>query len=154
MPYGELKINGTDAYESVVGGVRTATYHLSLSDGAKAELMTPPAAKQRAYNESRLRHGRTMAGTVERMEARELSLPMHITAKTSEEGLAYYNAFCQLLAGGTLDIMYRGLPTVEFHCKYLSCSNFTEVRSQMMKFTLKVEEPDPSSRTITQGHEW
>lgn len=145
MPSGELKINGLDAYD---------TYGLSLSDGGKAELMTPPANKGRAFNTSRLRNGKESVGSPERVDSREVSLPMHITAPTSEVGLARYAAFCSVLRGGTVDIMYKGLPTEEFHCKYVNCSNFTEFRNMIMRFTLRLDEPNPANRTITEGREW
>lgn len=145
MPLGELKINGVDAYNA---------YHLSLTDGGKAILMTPAPNKARARNSSRLRHGVEIADTLERKDSREISLPMHISASTSAEGLAYYQAFCSVLDSGTVDIMYRKLPDLEYHCKYLSCANFVEFRNQMMFFTLKLEEPNPNDRTITAGREW
>lgn len=145
MPSGELKINGLDAYDR---------YHLSLTDGGKATLMTPAPNKERARNSSRLRHGVEIAGSLERKDSREISLPVHITARTSEEGLQYYNLFCAVLDQGTIDIMYKGIPGVEFHCKYMVCTNFLEFRNQIMKFTLKLEEPNPNDRAITQGREW
>lgn len=139
MPLGELNINGLDAYEH---------YHLSLTDGGKAELMTPAPNKDRAHNSSRLRHGQEIASAIERKDKREIALPMHITARTSVQGLAYYNAFCAVLDAGTVNIELSSLPNVMFRCKYLSCSNFTEFRNQMFRFTLKLEEPNPANRSV------
>ena len=146
MPSGELKINGVDAYKQ---------WGISLSDGAKAILMTPLAMKERARNVSRLRNGVDIIDHTEKVESREITLPMHLTAPDSTTGLARYNSFCtDILYHGAVDIMIRVLPTVEYHCRYLSCGNFTELRNQIMKFSLKLEEPRPDSRTITSGREW
>ena len=141
MPLGELKINGIDAY---------AKYRLSLEDGAKAVLMTPAPNKERAKNRSRLRHGEEIAGSLERKDSREVSLPMHITAKTSEIGLSYYKLFCEVLDKGILDIEYSGLPDTVFHFRYISCSDFRTLYDELMKFTLKLEEPNPNDRTAVE----
>ena len=142
MPLGELRINGEDAYSK---------YHLSLEDGAKGILMTPAPNKQRAKNRSRKRHGEEVAGSLEKKDSREMALPMHITAATTAEGLQYYYLLCQLLDAGTLDIEYAGIPNKIFRCKYMSCSDFRTVRDELIKFTLKVEEPNPNNRNPVNG---
>ena len=137
MPLGELRINGVDAFSE---------YHLSLEDGAKGVLMTPAPNKPRAKNRSRLRHGEEVAGSLEMKDSRELALPMHIVASTTADGLYYYGRFCQVLDQGTLDIEYSGMPNSVFHCKYVSCSDFRTFRDEIIKFTLKLEEPNPNNR--------
>lgn len=140
MPLGELKINGFDAFDK---------YRLSISDGGKAALMCPAPNKERARNTSRLRHGSEIAGTLERKDSRELSLPMHITAPSSQVGLQKFNDFCAVLDAGQVDLeLTRDLPNVIFRCKYISCTNFMEFRNQMFKFTLKLEEPNPKNRDV------
>lgn len=138
MPYGGLKINGYNAF---------STWRLTLSDGALAALLTPAPNKERARNSSRLRHGVEIAGSVERKDSRELSLPCHITAPNFATGLSCYSSFCNILAGGTVDIELPDLmPDKIFRCKYISCSNFTSFRNEIMQFTLKLEEPNPNNR--------
>lgn len=136
MPLGRLTINGYDAYEK---------WGLSLSDGARAELMTPAPNKSRAYNVSRLRHGKEPVGSPERKESREVSLRMHITGPRESWVLAKYRQFCQVLDEGTLDIVSYDVPDTVFHFKYLSCSDFSVLKT-IMKFTLKLEEPNPNNR--------
>lgn len=139
MPLGELRINGDDAFTE---------YGLSISDGGKAILMCPAPNKDRARNSSRLRHGSEIAGTLERKDSRELSLPVHITASNSQVGLDRFNRFCAVLDAGTVDLeLAMDLPGVIFKCKYINCTNFMEFRNQMFKFTLKLEEPNPNDRS-------
>ena len=138
MPSGELKINGQDAYNE---------WGISLSDGSLAALMTPPAMKERARNSSRLRHGEEIVGSVERVASREIALSMHLTAPNATIGLQRYYSFCNsVLTSGTVNIRYSLIPNKEFKCKYISCSNFTDFRNELMTFTLKLDEPDPANR--------
>ena len=137
MPYGELKINGNDAFEE---------FGLSLEDGAKAALMTPPPNKERAMNKSRLQHGSRPVNSPERIDSRELSLPMHIISVNGRDTMDCYWNLCQTLQQGTIDIESSRIPNTIFHCKYLSCSNFNSV-DNLFKFTLKLEEPNPADRT-------
>ena len=142
----DLYINGYNAWNQ---------WKLSLSDGAIAALMTPPPVKARAEIASRQRHGKTilLPANGDVMDARELALPMFISAPDSTTGLQYYNAFCtNVLFNGKIDLQCKELQTQEFHLWYLSCSNFSQMHRELFTFTLKVTEPNPSDRAITHSN--
>lgn len=128
-----------DAYEE---------FGMSLEDTGISALMTPVPAKARAKNRSRLNHGETLAGSLERKDAREITLPFHISAQTKEVCLQRYHKLCQLLDLGTLVIWSSHVPTEAYHCKYLSCTSFSEFMMSLMKYSLKVEEPNPYNRAL------
>lgn len=123
-------------------------YGMSLEDTALSTLMTPAANKERAKNRSRLRHGEEIAGTLERKDSREITLPFHISAPTKAKCLAYYDKLCNILEHGTIDIMTVYQPGVVYRCKYENCQSFSEFMLEMMKFTLRLEEPNPNNRAL------
>lgn len=138
---GEIKINGFDAW---------VKWGVSLTDGARTALMTPPAAKDYITNDSPLEHGQqyvTDTDSLPKTDAREVSLPLHFCATSQTQFLTRYNAFCtDILAGRKIEL--TDLVTgITYHLLYKSCSQYSAFFGGIAKFTLKVEEPNPESRT-------
>jgi len=138
---GELYINGKDAYEE---------WGVSLEDGAVSSLMTPAATKDLVENTSRLEHGKRVMTENVRMASRDLTLEMHLTAKTKADFFDRYGRFCEeVLETGVVDIITTYQPTVEYHCLYVSCSQFGQYSFGLAKYSLKLTEYNPKERTVT-----
>lgn len=138
---GEIKINGYDAYTK---------WGLSLTDGSRAALMTPPPAKDYITNDSPLEHGTQYADDTDSLpktDAREISLSLHFCANGETQFLTRYNAFCtDILTGRKIELTDLVTGTT-YHLLYKSCSQYSAFFGGIAKFTLKVVEPDPSNRT-------
>lgn len=138
---GETWINGKDAYK---------TWGVSLEDGAISTLMTPSSLKDFVENESRLEHGKRVLISNPKVESRDITLEMHLTAKTKADFLSQYSKFCEeVLETGVVDIISTYQPEVEYHCTYVSCSQFSQYMFGLAKFTLKLNEYNPKNRTVT-----
>ena len=137
MPAGELKINGYDAYE---------TWGVSMEDQALAALMTPPTMKDSVRNESRLEHGTLYWAENPKVASRDLTLPIHLVARTKAEYLRKYASFCEELSKGTIDIETCYEQNVIYRCIYQSCTQFTQFINGIAKMSLKLVEPDPTNR--------
>lgn len=135
----ELFINGTEAY---------GKWGVSLDESSLSELMTPPANKAFIENQSRLQHGKQVIVANPKLEARNLTLQVHLTAATEEQFLDRYNKFCKELATGKLDIQTKYQPDVMYRTVYVSCSQFSQFMRGIAKFSLKLTEPDPSDRAV------
>lgn len=85
-----------------------------------------------------------------RLDEREITLPFNMTAKDSDTFMTNYARFCEeVLAKGELVIRTRFQPNVWYRCIYLSCTQFSQFIQEMAKFSLKLNEPDPSDRGET-----
>ena len=139
MPKGELFINGVDAYEE---------YGISMQASGLSALMTPPPLKDMIENKNRQEHGKRVVTTNPKIDERELSLPIHIKAASKESFLQKYGKFCEVLAKGVLDIRTVYQPNVVYRTLYQSCTQFSEYRLGLAKFTLKLNEPNPNNRNV------
>lgn len=135
----ELFINGTEAY---------GTWGVSLDESSLSELMTPPANKAFIENQSRLQHGKQVIVANPKLESRNLTLQVHLTAATEKEFLDRYDKFCKELATGKLSIQTKYQPQVMYRTVYVSCSQFSQFMRGIAKFSLKLTEPDPSDRAV------
>ena len=134
---GQLYINGNDAY---------TTWGISLSDTAISALLTPPSLKERITNESRLEHGQRVLNDSPRKAHREVTLDMHMTAKSKAEFLTRYAAFCEVLAAGQVNIVISQQPNVIYKMLYVSCTQYSEFHIKLAKFSLKLIEPNTNDR--------
>lgn len=137
MPKGELFINGVDAY---------IEYGLSMESSALSCLMSPPQNKEYIENKSRNEHGKRVIVSNVKVDERDLNLPVHITAKNVDEFIEKYNKFCELLAGGRVDISTKYEQDKIYRTNYISCTQFSQFRMGLAKFTLKLNEPNPMNR--------
>ena len=137
MPKGELFINGVDAYTE---------YGISMDSSVLSALMTPSPNKEYIENKSRQEHGKRVVNVSPKIDERDLSLSLHIKASSKDDFMEKYGKFCLVLANGKLDIKTRFQPNVVYRTNYISCTQFSEYRLGLAKFTLKLNEPNPANR--------
>lgn len=134
-------INGKDAY---------TTWGIFMDETALSTLMTPVPNKEFISNKYRSKDGKRVIKHNPRLDEREITLSFNMSAKSPEEFLANYAKFCdEVLATGELVIHTSFLPKVWYRCIYLSCTQFSECIRELAKFSLKLNEPDPSDRGET-----
>lgn len=136
---GELFINGKDAY---------TTWGISMDDTSLSALMTPAPNKELIENKSRLEHGKRVITSNSKMDERTLTLQINLVAPTSDVFFARYQNFCAELATGVLNIKTKHQPNVVYKTTYQSCSQFSQFMQGIGKFTLKLNEYNPSNRTL------
>ena len=137
MPVGELYINGMDAFTE---------YGMSMESSALSSLMTPPPNKEFIENKSRKENGKRVVTSNPMVDERELSLQFHIKANGKSDFMAKYSKLCDVLASGTLEISTSYQQGVVYRMIYVSCTQFSEYRLGMAKFTLRLNEPNPTNR--------
>lgn len=137
---GELFINGKDAY---------STWGISMDDTSLSSLMTPPPLKEFIEDTSRLEHGKRVDTSNPKMNERNITLQINLTARNIDEFFSRYSSFCKELSTGVLEISTKYQPAVLYRTTYLSCSQFSQFMQGIGKFTLKLKEPDPSRRNVT-----
>lgn len=109
--------------------------------------MTPAPMKDVVTNQSRLEHGtRYTAGYAPRIAERDITLPLHIVARSADDFLAKYAKFCEVLAGQVLEIQIKEQPDVTYKCVYRSCTQYEEYSLGIAKFALRLTEPNPNDR--------
>ena len=135
----ELYINGKDAY---------TTWGISMGDTSLSELMTPVSNKEFIENESRLEHGKQVLVANPKLDARNLTLAINLTAPDEQQFFQRYNSFCEELATRELVIKTMYQPNVAYKTIYQSCSQFSQFMRGIGKFTLKLYEPNPNDRAL------
>lgn len=144
MLKGQLYINGMDAY---------TTWGIFLEETALSALMTPAPNKEFISNKYRSKDGKTVIKHNPRLDEREITITFNMTAKDADTFMANYAKFCEeVLAKGELVIRTRFQPNVWYRFIYLSCTQFSQFIQEMAKFSLKLNEPDPSDRGVTSKH--
>ena len=136
---GELYINSKDAY---------STWGISLTSNSISALMTPAPNKSFIENKSRLEHGKRVITTNPKVDERNVTLELQLTAKSETEFFNRYESFCEELATGSLNIRTKYQPTITYKMRYLSCNQFSQFMRGIGKFTLKLCEPNPTDRTL------
>lgn len=112
--------------------------------------MTPAPNKEFISNKYRSKDGKSVIKHNPRLDEREITLPFNMTAKDTDTFMTNYARFCEeVLAKGELVIRTRFQPNVWYRCIYLSCTQFSQCIREMAKFSLKLNEPDPSDRGET-----
>lgn len=135
----ELYINGKDAY---------TTWGISMDDTSLSELMTPVSNKEFIENESRLEHGKKVIVSNPRLDARNVTLKINLSATSEQQFFERYNSFCKELATGVLEIKSKYQPDVVYKTIYQSCSQFSQFMRGIGKFTLKLVESNPNDRKL------
>nr|DAJ73595.1 MAG TPA: tail protein [Caudoviricetes sp.]DAP69149.1 MAG TPA: tail protein [Caudoviricetes sp.] len=145
MLKGQLLINGKDAYTE---------YGIFMDDTALSTLMTPAPNKEFISNKYRSKDGKSVIMHNPRLDEREITVSFNMSAKTPEAFLANYGKFCdEVLATGQVTIHTTFQPAVWYHCTYLSCTQFSEFMRELAKFSLKLNEPDPTDRGETSKYD-
>ena len=138
MPAGELEINLYDAYEK---------WGVSLEDGMLSELMAYPSSKEWITNESSLEPGTRYASPVPKVAQREINIVVHITAPNHNVFLQRRDDFFnQVLLQGVVNIRTRWQRTTLYRCRYISCSQFSQIDRRIAKFSLRLVEANPLDR--------
>lgn len=144
MPRGHLYINDKDAY---------IEWGVFLDETALSTLMTPLALKEFPVNKYRTRNGSRIMTNNPRIDSRDITLALNMTANNKETFLSNYAKFCdEVLAKGRLTIRTKFLPNVYYRFVYISCTQFSQFFRQMAKFSLKLTEPDPTNRGKTDNN--
>lgn len=129
-------------------------YGISLEETSLSRLMTPAPNKEIVENKSDIEHGKRVYrdSADVRKDERNVSLIFNITAKNEAEFMSKYALFCdEILDKGFIDIRteYYKYDTTKyrvFRMTYLDCSQFSEFCQCIGKFTLNLNEPDPTNR--------
>lgn len=144
MLTGQLYINGKDAYK---------TWGIHLGSDALSALMTPAPNKDFVSNAYRAYDGKRVVRNNPRKDERDITITIYLSAKTETEFLTKYASFCEELATGYLVIRTSFQPKVYYRCLYTSCTQFSQYNRQLAKFSLKLNEPDPSNRDETDKYD-
>lgn len=140
MAKGTLTINGHDAYTD---------YGISLEQSAMSAILTPPPMKAVIESKYRKRHGKNVVNKTPRYDERDVTLAIHINARTKDEFFSKYAKFCdEILSTGELKIKTSYQPDVLYRFNYVSCTQFSEFNLEYAAFSLKLNEPDPSNRAV------
>lgn len=129
-------------------------YGISLEETSLSRLMTPAPNKEIVENKSDLEHGKRVYrdSSDVRKDDRNVTLIVNITANGKEEFMRRYALFCEeILDKGFIDIRteYYKYDTTKykvFRMTYLDCTQFSEFCQSIGKFTLSLNEPDPTNR--------
>lgn len=136
---GELFINEKDAY---------TTWGISMESTSLSALMTPAPMKAFVENSSRLEHGKRVITSNPKVDERNITLEIHLTAKDKDSFFSKYLSFCEELTTGVLNIRTKYQPTVVYKTVYLSCSQFSQFMQGIAKFSLRLCEPNPKDRSL------
>lgn len=134
---GQLFINNKDAY---------TTWGISMDTSSLSSLMTPAPNKEFIENSSRLEHGKRVISSNPKVDARDVTLTINLTAKNEQQFFDRYLSFCSELETGVLNIKTSFQPNVVYKMIYLSCSQFTQFMRGIASFSLKLNEPNPKDR--------
>ena len=122
------------------------TWGLSLSESALSSLLTPPPLKELIESTYRKKAGKIVILKDAVYADRDLTLQVHITASSKSEFLSRYNSFCSVLATGRVEMFTSLNAGVYYRFIYVSCTQFSEFMGKMAKFSLRLNEPDPTNR--------
>lgn len=124
-------------------------FGVSLSNGALSALLSPPAAKERISNESRLEDGKRIdIYSPTHFQARELTLEMHLIADTFEQFLSRWRAFLAAITASPQGIRMTVTAygqTLTYTLQYLSCTQFAQYNGQLGKFAVRFSEQKPNN---------
>lgn len=118
-----------------------------MNDTALSALMTPAPCKEFISNKYRTKDGKHVLKHNPRLDERDITIGFNMVAKDEETFLANYAKFCEdVLSTGELVIRTKFQPDIWYRCIYISCTQFSQFIREMAKFSLKLNEPDPSNR--------
>ena len=124
-------------------------YGISLDETSLSKLMTPAPNKQPTENTSDIMHGKRLNRDPEnvRKDERSVQLTINIYAGSREQFLCRYGRFCNdVLDKGYFDIYTQHNPCIIYRMTYVDCQQFSEFMMGLGKFSLTLNEPDPTNR--------
>lgn len=136
-----------------------SAYGITLEESALTRLMTPAPNKSAVENASTLQNGKRVTRDVSevRKDERTIALPFNLIASSVSDFFTKYNAFCSdILDNGFFDLKTTYQDGVVYRLTYIDCTQFAEFNRTLARFTLNVNEPDPTNRgtTDTWASEW
>lgn len=140
---GELFINNKDAQKE---------YGISFGADSFTVLLTPAPLKPYIEDKSALSHGKQVLNderNAPKLDERDMQLTFNLKANNLTQFLQRYAKFTEVLSLGKVDIRTKYQPDVTYHCKYISCVQFSQYNGRLAKFILKLNEPNPNNR-VTQ----
>lgn len=105
-----------------------------MDTSSLSALMTPAPNKEFIENKSRLEHGKRVIAASPKVDERNLTLTINLTAKDENEFFEKYDSFCQELATGVLNIRSKYQPDIVYRTIYLSCNQFTQFMRELHIF--------------------
>ena len=126
-------------------------YGIVMEETSLSNLMTPAPSKEVVENESDLEDGKRVTRDVDdvRKDERNCTFIIHMVADGKDDLLEKYGRFCtEVLDKGFLDIRTRYQQDVVYRMTYLSCQQFAEYLGGYAKYTLTLNEPDPTNRGL------
>lgn len=135
-----------------INDIDASTWGINLEDGALSTLMAPAPQKSIAMSNCRLEAGKRVVNAPQ-IDARDITLQLHLLASSRSEFWSRYRAFCNdVLYTGKVDIWTSYNLNEEYHCLYVSCTQFQNFMFGIGKFSLKLTEFNPSAREPTSQH--
>lgn len=138
------KINGTDAYVGW-GVIFTAT--------SVSQLMSFAPLKPYITNTGALENGTqvlSVGSFVPKVDERDLTLVFHLRSSNLTQFNQRRDSFEAVLRAGAFTLWIPQRPNELYRLIYQSCSQFTQFNGRLAKFTLRVKEPDPTNRALTE----
>lgn len=126
-------------------------YGISLDETAVSKLMTPAPNKQPTENTSDIMNGKRLVRDVGNVckEERNVQLSINIYGSTKSEFLNRYGRFCdEVLDKGYFDLKSVHNPNTIYRLSFVDCQQFSEYNMTLGKFSLTVNEPDPTNRGV------
>ena len=136
---GELFINGKDAFLS---------WGIYLTDDAISAILTPPPTKKPITNSSRREHGVKVVRSNPKVDSREITVQINLSASSREDFFQKYLSFCEELKKEFLDFKLIYQPTTIYRFSYKNCQQFSQYRLGAAKFILRLEEFNPEDRSV------
>lgn len=133
-----LYINGKDAL---------TTFGVTLSDGGMSVLMTPAQSKELIENESRMLNGKEIVDIPNLISDRDISLPLNVYASDYTQFYSRIQALIEELLKGKATFNTTYMPAVKYRLTYISCTSLSQLRGEIGKIILKLNEPDPTDRS-------
>ena len=127
-------------------------YGISLDETGVSKLMTPAPNKEIVENKSDLEDGKRVVrdSSDVRKDERNFNLILNITAPNQDEFIARYARLCsEVLDKGFMDFYTPYCPHTVYRLTFLDCNQFSEFDRRVGKFTLSLNEPDPTNRGVT-----
>lgn len=114
-------------------------------------LLMPPAVKEYVSNTSRLENGTRYDISNVKLAERDLTLEIQMIADNPDQFYSRHQNFCAELSKGSFDLYIDDRPDIVYHLLYRSCQQYTQFVRGIATLALKVTEPDPSNRAVTES---
>lgn len=127
-------------------------YGVTLDEKALSLLMTPAPSKEIVENKSDLQDGKRVYRDADdvKKDERNVTFIINISARNNSTFLSNYGLFCQeVLNQGFIDLYVTKLPNTTFRLTFLNCTQFSQFVMGVGKFSLQMNEPDPTNRGMT-----